>query len=235
MSKPTTPARPTRQLLDELDALMQKMLTLPVEETVPPRVKSEPTSEPRSALRSEPKPESAPPAVAATLTLFDGAQTADRAAFEVGASEESDEPQSVSAEDLIDSEEDADEEVEHPAGPHLSRWRALTKQLHTERAHESEEESEDEEIEDETESEADESSDDSEEFTLPEPPPMPANDRSALYEAGLTWEAGFRRWTRPFGWAVNNPQGRFVLGILGLSMWLGAAAWLVRDYMQWPR
>ncbi len=68
--------------------------------------------------------------------------------------------------------------------------------------------------------------------------PMPKSTASWMFRTLVVWDRGFRRWTRrlgPLGWLMRTGAGRVLLGFVGLALWAVALGWLVRDWMQWPR
>jgi hypothetical protein len=238
------PPRSTRQLLEELDTLMLQMLALPVEE--------EPTDE---------TPVPAKPALAATLTMIEPeaegksapvpqikprpAAAPDMPPVHIcpipsGALE----PPPVADSNSADS--DSAGAVEWNVAP----WDEGPADTVSSDEAESKSESSfalvdlDEEGATDTLLAADKPAPPPVKITPRRPAARPAaraaardSDRLALGTL-LIWERGFRRFTRrlgPFGLLLRTAGGRVFLGILGLVFWTISLAWLVRDWLQWPR
>ena len=221
------PPRSTRQLLDELDALMDKMLALPVED--------EPAPSPKAA----PEASASRPTLAATLTLIepeDGVPPPSDAQSAVG---------SIDVQRLAGKRRGraAVERKRHPqslprhttpaAGTAVPHWTAARNdiKLTPEPAvAEAEERLAVTSAMPVTELLAD----------TVEPPveresrPLPKSSASWLYGTIVIWERAFRRFSRrlgPLGWLLRTGVGRTLLGLTGLGLWLVALGWLLRDWM----
>lgn len=228
-SPSATPPRSTRQILDELDALMAKMLTIPVVETNDDNASSIEVAQPPSPVAvpiSEQKPQSkSPPPVAATLTMIDAtaSESSDtetpwtaglfeirRAGVEPTVSVG---PQPIPEPTTeVDVIEVGDAEVLEP------------------------------ELEPEPEPEP-------VVVTKPSHPamvpvhvaarrnlggsrPMPASTASWSQRFLVVWDRGFRRRTRalgPVGWVLRSWPGRWLIGLASIALWGAAIGWLGRD------
>lgn len=227
-SKDSNP-RSTRQLLDELDDLMNQMLSLPVEDE-PAKAKPAPaftapafTAPAAPALAAPATPALAAPAVAATLTMIEPEEPANSPLpfppiFR---------GESVSRND----------DVPPPKTPRTERKRKrnVADQIPITRATPPVNEPEAVNVSDEMLVEE------------PRPPfapfrresrPVPPSSASWLTRTLVVWDRGFRRATRrlgPLGWLMRTTFGRMLLGLCGLACWIVALAWLVKDWMQWTR
>jgi len=68
--------------------------------------------------------------------------------------------------------------------------------------------------------------------------PLPPSPTSWWFRSAVIWERGFRRLSRrfgPTGWLMRTIVGRTALGLAGLALVIAAAAWLAKDWTQWPR
>ena len=210
-TRPTEGALPrsTRQLLDELDALMDKMLALPVDDEPP-----------------QSEPADAPPTVAATLTMIEPDE-AKIPIKRVG-------PRQAREVKLKTARSETDE-VDTPAQP----WNAGHFDIAPDSAAlfvapvAEEPKPRETAVLDRPSPFVPETSTS---FRREPSRPLPKSSASWTIGTLVVWDRGFRRLTRrlgPIGWLLRSGAGRILLGLAGLAFWIVALVWLVRDWMQW--
>jgi hypothetical protein len=240
-SRPADAPNPTRQMLDELDALMERMLTLPVNEPEEERTKEKRPERPAMAatltmVETPPPPPSAPPApetkilvgrvTTPSYTAPEEPAAADAGSFPVGpdyrgeATGYSQAPPLPDAPAYVDAPAYADAPAYTDAAPYLeecalpaqSPWRP---------------------------------SESNQAETTPSEQALPISehhipDRRSLGSVllqPLLWINGvYDRWTSwlgPLGRLLRSPRGRAVIGFVGLTLIGLAIAWSVRDWFGW--
>jgi hypothetical protein len=212
--------RSTRQLLDELDALMDQMLALPVED--------EPSEEP---------PAVPAPALAATLTMIEP-ETAPLPK-EMALQE------SKAAPPLRSSRKNRNVAKEDEGDAGAPPWTDGHFQVeHEEKASKSAESFALVDLNDDAATDALLTADKPAPQPAPVAPrreaarPLPPSSASWTYGALVVWDRAFRRLTRrlgPIGWLLRTAGGRVILGALGLAFWIVSLAWLIHDWLRWTR
>lgn len=239
-TRPTdgAPTRSTRQLLDELDALMDQMLALPVVEDPVPPPKPEPKPAPRPSV----------PALTATLTMIEdiapepvtistpSPRTLDEIPiYRTGVSyaptlvptvDEDDDVIDVTPDALIPEESVplSPSPASNPGGERrveggqfpsrnlkLSQGSALSPPAPVLRS----------------------TGGEGRLFR-----PLASSTASWWYRSAVVWDRQFRRLTRSFGIlgvALRSWPGRMFVGFMGLGMLATALGWIAKDLIQWPR